>query len=78
MIVSDYTTVVNMDSFTYRILCELVNAGTQYYIIARKYPGILVSDAVLDNLHFEMDVVGSTSNGAQVFGNRRLAWGGAK
>lgn len=69
---------VNLDNTTYRILCELVGAGEQYYIVARKYPGILASDAVLDNLHFTMDIVGRTSGGAQVWGNKRLDWGGAE
>lgn len=67
---AQYTTISNMDSYTYRILCELVSAGTQYYTVARKYPGILVSDAVLDNLHFEFEM--------GVAGSMRLAWGGAK
>ena len=60
---------VNLDDTTYRILCELVEAGTAYYIVARKYPGILASDAVLDNLHFERPTINDSW---------RLAWGGAK
>lgn len=69
---------VNLDDTTYHILCELVDAGIAYYIVARKYPGILASDAVLDNLHFTFEVVGRASGGANVYGNRRLEWGGAK